>query len=440
MAVSDDRATRSRAFDGYHRKQTAAPDLQLTQVGRGTPGGELLRRFWQPVAYLEELTDVPLRVRALGEDLVAFRDRSGHAGVLHLHCCHRNTSLEFGLIEEHGLRCCYHGRLFDVDGTVLEMPGEPAFERMRNTVSQGAYPTHEFGGILFVYMGPPDRVPVFPVWDRMTIPGNRLVPSIRWPVDCNYVQVVENALDPQHTAVLHVIPQLRGMDHFGYTFGNHPYLTWTDSNAGIIYLAARHVDDNVWVRSAEVVAPNSGFINSVFEEGKARKYASDPFMSFWFLPVDDEHTMRFAVSHVTDHEIMPWEKRRELENFGQLPGRPYRETQWIPGDYEVQVSQGPVNVHALEHLGTIDQGVVRFRRYLRTNMERVARGEDPHGFYLAQTDVPSTSCNDCVVDAAEVGGDPDDGAVLLRFAETLPERYRHRPPMAELARLAGNQG
>ena len=436
MAISEDRPTKAKSFDGYHREQTAAPDLRLCQVGRGTPGGEYMRRFWQPVAYSSELTDVPLRVRALGEDLVAFRDRGGNVGVLHLHCCHRNTSLEFGILEDRGIRCCYHGRLFAVDGTVLEMPGEPAFERMRHHVSQGAYPTHEFAGVVFIYMGPPERVPVFPVFDRMSIPGIELVPSVRWPLSCNWLQVTENAMDPHHTAVLHVIPNLRGMKHFGSNFAARPHITWADSNAGMIYLAARRVNDNVWVRSAEAVAPNAGFINSVFEEGTTRKYASDPFMSFWFLPVDDEHTMRFNVSHLTDHEIMPFEKRRELENFGQLPGRPYREQQWIPGDHEAQTSQGPINVHALEQLGAIDQGVAKYRRYIRRNIEIVEAGGDPHGFYLSQDDVPTTSANDCVVPISEVDGNPDDPAVLLRFAETLPERYRTSPPMAWLARKA----
>lgn len=434
MAVSEKQ--KARAFDGYYRKQTAEPDWRFCQVGRGTPGGEYLRRFWHPVAYLSELTDVPLRVRALGEDLVAFRDHEGRIGVLHLHCCHRNTSLEFAMIEQRGLRCCYHGRLYDIDGTVLEMPGEPAFERMRDRVSQGAYPTHVFGGIVFIYMGPPERIPVFQVFDRMKVPGIELVPSVRWPLECNYIQVVENAMDAHHTAVLHVIPQIREMRHFGSNFGAAPAITWADSAAGMIYLAARHVNDNVWVRSAELVAPNAGFINSIFEEGIERKYASDPFMSFWFLPVDDTHTMRFAVSHVTQHEIMPFEKRRELENFGQLPGRPYRERQWIPGDYEAETSQGEINLHALENLGAIDQGVAKFRRYLRHNIELVARGEDPHGFYLSEKDVPTTSCNDCVVPAAEIGGDPNDREALLSFARTLPERYRREPPMAWLARRA----
>ena len=366
--------------------------------------------------------------------MVAFRD---HTPVCSTCTAVTATSLEYGIIEEHGLRCCYHGRLFDVDGTVLEMPGEPAFERMRDTVSQGAYPTHEFAGILFVYMGPPVRIPVFPVFDRLTIPGITRVPSIRWPVDCNYVQVVENALDPQHTAVLHVIPQLRGMDHFGDTFGNHPYLMWADSSAGADLPRCASVDDNVWVRSAEVVARTPASSTRCSRRAR-RKYASDPFMSFWFLPVDD--STRCALGQPRhrprDHAVGEAARAR---NFGQLPGRPYREAQWIPGDYEVQVSQGAVNVHALEHLGTIDQGVVKFRRYLRENMARVARGEDPHGVYYSQADVPSTSCNDHVVDVAEIGGDPEDGAALLRFAATLPERYRQKPPMAELARQAGGR-
>ena len=121
MSQSPEDASKSLAFNGYHRKQTAEPDWFLCQVGRRTPGGEYLRRFWHPLAYVDELGDVPLRVRALGEDLIAFRDKSSRIGVLHLHCSHRNASLEFGVIEGRGLRCCYHGRLFDVDGTILEI-------------------------------------------------------------------------------------------------------------------------------------------------------------------------------------------------------------------------------------------------------------------------------------------------------------------------------
>ena len=119
----------SLAFGGYSRPLGGAPDLALVEVGRGTPGGEYHRRFWQPVCYESELGKVPLRVRALGEDLIAFRDLSGRLGVMHLQCCHRNTSLEYGILTEQGIRCCYHGRLFDIDGTILEIPGDPAEDR-----------------------------------------------------------------------------------------------------------------------------------------------------------------------------------------------------------------------------------------------------------------------------------------------------------------------
>lgn len=422
------------AYNGYHRKQSAEPDHFLTRVGRGTPAGEYLRRFWQPVAYVDELKEVPLRVRALGEDLVAFRDKSGRVGVLHLHCSHRNTSLEYGVIEERGLRCCYHGRCYDVDGTLIDMPGEPAVERLKREVSQGAYPVYLFAGIVFVYMGPPDRIPVFPEYDRFDIPGLALVPGPRLDLACNWLQVKENALDPHHTHVLHVIPQLRGMEHFASEFGEFPEFTWAQTPGGYIYLAIRRVGDNVWVRSSETLGPHVHIINSIFETGREVKPASRPFMSFFSLAVDDDFTTQFYVSHVAPDEAMPFEKRRYLEVFGQTDERPYRERQWIPGDNDAMVSQGPINVHALEHLGTPDRGVILFRRYIRRGIEAVQSGQDPHGFYLSPADVPPTFANDFVCNAADLGPGHDDPAVLRAFMESLPQRYLEHPPMSYLKR------
>lgn len=432
MPDSDARGAQSRAYDGYYRQPTAAPDYFLCQVGRGTPGGEYLRRFWHPVAYLAELDDVPLRVRALGEDLVAFRDKGGRVGVLHLHCCHRNASLEFGIVEERGLRCCYHGRLYDADGTIMEMPGEPEVARLGREASQGAYPTHVFGGIVFVYMGPPERVPAFPLYDRFRLPGLTLVPGERWPLECNWIQIKENAVDPHHTNVLHVIPQRRGMAHFADEFGNIPELTWMETPGGVAYLGARRVDDKVWVRSAEIVGTNLHCISSVFETGRDVKRASLPFMSIWTLPVDDGHSIGFYVSHVASGEAMPFEKRRYLEMFGQTPDRPYRERQWIPGDYDAQVGQGPINVHALEQLGTQDRGIVLFRRFVRRGIEAVQRGEDPVGFYLGERDVPPTFASDRIVPAAEIGDDSAEPGALRRFADRIGRDYLAAPPMAEL--------
>jgi nitrite reductase/ring-hydroxylating ferredoxin subunit len=434
MRASDQGLSPSLAYNGYYRRQTAMPDMDLCQVGRGTPGGEYLRRFWHPVAYSDELGEVPLRVRALGEDLVAFRDRSGRVGVLHLHCCHRNASLEFGLVEERGLRCCYHGRLFGVDGTIVEMPGEPAADRLSKETSQGAYPVHLFGGIVFIYMGPPERQPVFPRYDRFDLPGVRLVPGGRWPLDCNWIQIKENAVDPHHTSILHVIPQLRGMDHFANEFANFPALIWTETPGGVAYLAARRVGENVWVRSAEILGANLHCISSIFESGHELKESSLPFMSMWTLPVDDEHSTGFYLSHVAEGEAMQFDRRRALEMFGQTDDRPYRERQWIPGDYDAQVGQGPINPHALEQLGTQDRGIVLFRRFLRRGIEAVQRGEDPQGFYLAQSEVPPSFANDRVRRVAELDGDADDIAVLGDFAKRVAEDYLKVPPMVELAR------
>jgi nitrite reductase/ring-hydroxylating ferredoxin subunit len=420
------------AFSAYHEKRDGGPDRLLTSVARGTPGGEYHRRFWNPVALVDELGKVPLRIRALGEDLVAFRDGSGRIGVLQLHCCHRNTSLEYGVVIERGLRCCYHGRVYDVDGTILDVPGDPNAAQIRATLAQGAYPTHVFGGIVFVYMGPPDRVPVFPMYDRFRLPGIEIVPGPRLPLDCNWLQLKENTVDPHHTAILHVIPQLRGMDHFADEFGNFPELTWTETPAGVAYLGARRSGGNIWVRSAETLGSNIHCISSIFENGRTPKAANPPFITFWTLPVDDEHSVNFFVSHVVPGEEMPFAKRRELEIFGQYEDRSYADRQWIPGDHDAMVSQGPINPHGQEHLGSLDRGVVMFRRFVRRNIEAVERGEDPQGFYLRQEDVAPTFASDHVVPASEIEGSPEDGAELRAYAEQLARDYLRSPPMRHL--------
>jgi len=155
------------AYNGYHRSATGEEDAELTHSDPGTPCGEYLRLFWQPVCMSEQLTDLPLGVRIMGEDLVVFRDLSGDVGLLHRQCSHRRTSLEYGVIAEHGIRCCYHGWLFDVDGTILETPGEPEDSLIRHTLAHGAYPAHEYKGLVFAYFGPPELKPVPRVLGRL---------------------------------------------------------------------------------------------------------------------------------------------------------------------------------------------------------------------------------------------------------------------------------
>jgi nitrite reductase/ring-hydroxylating ferredoxin subunit len=124
-------------YGGYYHREVPQEDAELTHVGPGTPCGEYMRRFWQPVCFSDELRDLPLRVKILGEELVVFRDQSGAVGLLELHCPHRGTSLEFGLIEAKGIRCCYHGWLFAGDGTILETPGEPMNSTLKDRLYHG---------------------------------------------------------------------------------------------------------------------------------------------------------------------------------------------------------------------------------------------------------------------------------------------------------------
>jgi len=149
-------------YGGYYHREVPEEDAELTHVRPGTPCGEYMRRFWQPVCFSDELRDLPLRVKILGEELVVFRDQSGTVGLLELHCPHRGTSLEFGLIDAKGIRCCYHGWLFAADGTILETPGEPAISTLKDRLYHGAYPTHEHQGVVFAYMGAPRPAAAIP--------------------------------------------------------------------------------------------------------------------------------------------------------------------------------------------------------------------------------------------------------------------------------------
>src|SRR5215470_10819247 len=180
-------------YGGYHHRHVPAEDAELTHVGPDTPCGEYMRRFWQPVCYSDDLKDLPLKVTILGEELVAFRDGAGAVGLLELHCPHRGTSLEFGLVGERGIRCCYHGWLFDVDGAILETPGEPADSTLKDRLCHGAYPVHEHNGLVFAYMGPADKRPPFPLLDTYDLPGYELVARVPTVWECNWLQVKENS-------------------------------------------------------------------------------------------------------------------------------------------------------------------------------------------------------------------------------------------------------
>jgi phenylpropionate dioxygenase-like ring-hydroxylating dioxygenase large terminal subunit len=413
------------AYGGYGAAIEGVPDREITEASRGTPGGEYLRRFWQPVAYLREIEARPMRTRIMGEDLVVFRDKSGAVGVLHLHCSHRGTSLEYGRVEAHGIRCCYHGRVFDVDGTVLEMPGEPAFERLKGECGQGAYPTHLSAGIVFAYMGPIEKKPPFPRYDKFEIRGMRLLPGPRLPFACNWVQIKENSMDPAHTAILHAWEGI-----FASEFGKFPQITWAETPVGMLYSAARKVDDKVWVRSTDIMMPNIHSITSVFEDGRSVKDASPPWITMWTVPEDDHRSHQFIVCHMAEDDGTPLEVQHRMMQFGQTPNRPYEERQRVPGDYDAMTTQGGGGIapHSLEHLGTLDQGVVMFRRLLREGIRTVAAGQEPPKMVAAGA-VGATYASDMVVPASAMPGNADEPRDLMEFARATARDYLRAPPL-----------
>jgi len=421
------------SFGGYHHRQVPQEDTELTHVGPDTPCGEYLRRYWQPVCFSDDLGDVPLRITILGEELVVFRDRGGTIGLLELHCPHRGTSLEFGLIDARGIRCCYHGWLFAPDGTILETPGEPADSTLKNRLYHGAYPIHEERGIVFAYMGPPEQRPSLPNYDSFARPGHRLIPGRKYCYPCNWLQIMENAMDPAHTAFLHTI--VSG-SQFTNEFGVLPELEFVETPIGTIYIATRRVGSNVWARMVECIMPNLQQVAPIWEDGHREHPFSGPMMSRWIVPLDDTNTMLIEYRHVseTDGVTPSWWADRSIMLPGQLAADSYQESQLRPGDYEAQVSQRPIAVHGLEHLGATDRGVTLFRNQMRRGIRAVQAGRDPAGLCRDAGTITPTYCNDTVIRMEPAA---DEALDRLRMRETgrrLADGYLGAPPlMAELA-------
>ncbi|NIO11499.1 MAG: Rieske 2Fe-2S domain-containing protein, partial [Deltaproteobacteria bacterium] len=198
----------------------------LTRTGAGTPGGTFMRRYWQPAALSIELPPggAPIPVQILGEELVLFRDDKGQPGLLGLHCAHRGADLSYGRVEDGGLRCIYHGWLYDIKGRCLDQPGEPGGGEHRDAIHQTGYPCQESGGVIFAYMGPGEP-PCLPAYEFLEVPENqRLVIKIHQA--CNYLQGSEGNIDPVHTSFLHRISEDNDQDQYvGVRGSNASFLT-----------------------------------------------------------------------------------------------------------------------------------------------------------------------------------------------------------------------
>ena len=356
-----------RRFGGYYQPRELREDAELTHTDPGTPCGELMRRFWQPIALSSELGARPLALTILGEKLVLFRDMSGRLGLFHRHCAHRGTSLEWGIPVTSGLRCCYHGWTYDIDGQCLETPGEPPHSKLKDSVVQGAYPVREVDKLIFAYMGPPDEQPEMAIWDTQTQPDTT-VEAFSIEFDCNWLQTHENGIDPIHAVFLHARP---GRESFGDIFFTLPRLDIVETPYGACAQTTRRAGDHLWTRMVDLALPNAAHIPVPWVNATQEQYYTQAGVLRWCVPIDNTRNLFIGWRYFNDindpNQIgNPARCGKNMVDFpGQERERSYYATQIEPGDYEAQIGQGPIAIHGAENLGTTDKGVITFRRALR---------------------------------------------------------------------------
>jgi nitrite reductase/ring-hydroxylating ferredoxin subunit len=353
---------------------------ELAEVGPGTPMGELLRRYWHPIGLAADATATPRKVRALGEDLILFRDGQGRPGLVYPHCAHRGSSLYYGKVEERGIRCCYHGWLFDVQGHCLEQPCEPGGGRAREAARQPWYPVQERYGLIWAYMGPPDKKPVLPRYECLEVledgefleaddssiggGGPQVIP-------CNWLQHYENLVDPFHVVILHssfsgtqFVPEMAVM----------PEVTWDTTPHSVRTLSLRKLPDGrTFRRISEAGLPTLRVIPSP----RVGRFGAVESLG-WVLPIDDHSFRIYVAGRVREAgELHRMRSRPDGKRLWEELGE--AEHQAFPGDYEAMVSQGPIAKHSEEHLATSDRGIVMLRRLLQQQLQAVAEGRDPAG-------------------------------------------------------------
>lgn len=295
----------------------------ISRTGPGAPGGQLLRRYWQPVALADELPPdgAPLPVRIMSEDLVLFRDDHGHLGLLGLHCSHRRADLSYGRVENGGLRCLYHGWLFDRHGTCLEQPCEPPAKRFCDKVRHLAYPCQERAGIIFAYLGPGEP-PVFPAYEPFLAPSSHLLVTKMYH-DCNYFQANEGNLDPSHVSYLHRqgnVPEnlkrpVEGSDGklplALYEADMAPEIDAEETDYGVRIFSTRKVSGGqTFFRVTNFVFPNMATIPGPM--------SGDGYNLYCHVPIDDTHHWRYDIVFRRSAPMEEKDIRRNQEILDEL--------------------------------------------------------------------------------------------------------------------------
>jgi len=409
-----------RGYAGYETRLSEHPDEELTQVGPETPCGEYLRRFWHPVYLTNDLCDLPVALKILGEELVLFRDLSGTLGLVHKRCPHRQASLEYGKCEEHGIRCCYHGWHFDTDGKLLDAPGQPEnlSDRLKLRIKLGAYPVVEFKGLIFSYMGPIAEMPEFPVFDAMEFEKMEMAPY-KAPFRCNWLQVLDAILDPLHTSFLH---SNIGRVQFSEGFGEVGQMDFFERDVWMLGVNTRRVGENVWFRVNELVLPNFTQAGSAFaSDGTQRRLYGRSSFTRWVVPVDDENTLALAWANFGERGDPPeWNTPEgpELIEQGEVFDRTYEERQRSPGDAEATAGMGRLTVHKNENLVSSVRGITLLRNRLREQIRAVQNGETPARASVANSGLIPTYGGDTVLRIPR-NGNPDESQTLSELAHAF---------------------
>ncbi|MCL6598131.1 MAG: Rieske 2Fe-2S domain-containing protein [Alicyclobacillus macrosporangiidus] len=353
----------------------------ITRVGPGTPLGNLLRRYWYPVAAEVELEQRwTKRVRLLGEDLVLYRDRSGNLGLIAERCPHRGVSMAYGIPEENGLRCPYHGWCFNEYGQCTDQPNEPAESTFKNRVRIAGYRVQKLGGLIFAYLGP-EPAPLLPRYDALVVePAIRVMGQAVLPV--NFLQIMENSLDPVHTEWLHghyhEFMQREMGNEVKVAFSRHHVKTAFDVfELGVVkrrLLEGQSENSDDWRVGHPVVFPYILAVGS----GGLGTYALQ-----MRVPIDDTHTWHvWYNTYIPGPDVAIPEKLRKLCVY-EVPWRDENGefiTDYIDGqDIMAWVTQGPIADRTNERLGTTDKGIILFRKLLVEQIQRVEQGLDPMG-------------------------------------------------------------
>jgi 5,5'-dehydrodivanillate O-demethylase oxygenase subunit len=343
----------------------------MTRVGPGTPAGAMLRRYWWPIGFSEEvkLKSRPVKIRLLGEEFVLFRDGGGQLGMLDLHCSHRGTPLEFGRVEDTGIRCCYHGWLYDRRGKCLEQPAEPEESTFKDRIQHSAYHAQEASGLVFAYIGP-EPAPLLPAYDLLVRQdGGRVVGG--GDEFCNWLQRAENSTDGAHSIALHAA---------GYPAMamKRPKIQWQPTRFGM--------RETTWIEGVSKPRITHYIFPSHIRHSAARVGEKPRQVIRFRVPTDDFTTTTFWIDFYPQRDDQRLEPALTTQGFKKTTPGVYQRAHdawWGIDTHEqdrvAQESQGVIADRTKEHLATSDQGILMMRKMVRDAIEAVQQGKDPLG-------------------------------------------------------------